>query len=286
MKREPARCPHRPRSDDGGGDKETMISNFIRIVLGIAVLAVAAWPAAGGAADLVETIKTIKPGIVGVGVHDPLARPVNRLAGTGFAVMDGNHAVTNLHVVRDKVKPGERAKLAVFVGEGRKIDARPAEVVAEDARHDMAVLAFDGPALKPLPMNGSKVIEEGTDIAFTGFPIGAVYGLHPVTHRGMVSAVTPIVIPQASSRNLDPEMVRRLKDPFNVFQLDATAYPGNSGSPVFEGKTGEVIAVISSVFVKESKENILEDPSGITFAIPIQYALRLLNDLDTKPVPE
>lgn len=252
-----------------------------RILAMVVFLTIAGWPAGVTAAGLVETIKAIKPGIVAVGVHDPLARPVNRLAGTGFAVMDGNHAVTNLHVVRDKVKPGERAKLAVFVGEGRKIDARPATVVAEDARHDMAVLTFEGTPLKPLAMNGTQVIEEGTEVAFTGFPIGAVYGLHPVTHRGMVSAVTPIVIPQASSRNLDPEMVRRLKNPFNVFQLDATAYPGNSGSPVFDAETGKVIAVISSVFVKESKENLLEDPSGITFAIPIQYALRLLNDLDT-----
>ena len=48
----------------------------------------------------------------------------------------------------------------------------------------------------------------------------------------MISAITPIAIPQARSAELDPKMIRRLTSgTFPVFQLDATAYPGNSGSP-------------------------------------------------------
>jgi len=68
-----------------------------------------------------------------------------------------------------------------------------------------------------------------------------------------------------------------MRNPFMVFQLDATAYPGNSGSPVYEPQTGRVIGVINSVFVKESRESILQKPSGISYAIPSAYVHSLLD---------
>jgi S1-C subfamily serine protease len=243
-------------------------------------LGVAQPSAFAGEETLIETIRQIKPSIVGIGVRSPLDRPVNQLIGTGFVVADGRHAITNLHVVNERVTPGEGRTLAVFVGTGENVEARPARIVAKDEAHDVAILAFEGKKLPAMRLGGDKIVDEGMNVAFTGFPIGAVYGLHPVTHRGMVSAVTPIAIPQISSRTLNTDMIRRLQDRFNVFQLDATAYPGNSGSPVYDPETGEVVAIISSVFVKESRENVLSKPSGITFAIPIQYALRLLHSQD------
>jgi len=251
-------------------------TKILALISGIVALL---WAGAATAAGMVEAIKQVKPSIVGVGTHSPLGRPVNQLIGTGFVVGDGSHVITNLHVVADRVTPGDGRTLAVFVGQGRIVDVREAKIVDSDPDHDVALLSFSGEPQPALQLGGGTIVEEGMEIAFTGFPIGAVYGLHPVTHRGMVSAITPIAIPQVSSRSLDPNMIRRLQEAFNVFQLDATAYPGNSGSPVFDPETGEVLAIVSSVFVKETKEAVLEDPSGITFAIPIQYALRLLNHL-------
>ena len=64
---------------------------------------------------------------------------------------------------------------------------------------------------------------------------------------------------------------------FDAFQLDAIAYPGNSGSPLFEPETGHVIGILNMVFVKETKENVLSKPSGISYAIPVRY-LRALID--------
>lgn len=37
-----------------------------------------------------------------------------------------------------------------------------------------------------------------------------------------------------------------------------------------------VAGIINKVFVKVSKENLLSKPSGISYAIPIDYARRLL----------
>jgi S1-C subfamily serine protease len=67
-----------------------------------------------------------------------------------------------------------------------------------------------------------------------------------------------------------------MRDPYNVFQLDAIAYPGNSGSPLYDPGSGQVVGVINSVFVKESREAVLEKPSGITFAIPARWVQQLL----------
>jgi len=63
---------------------------------------------------------------------------------------------------------------------------------------------------------------------------------------------------------------------FDIYQLDATAYPGNSGGPLFDANRGEVLGIINMVFVKENKESVLSKPSGISFAIPVRFLRDLL----------
>jgi len=237
------------------------------------VLSLSPMAAAAEGDGLIETVRRIKPAIVGIGFRNPLGRPPVRLVGTGFAIGDGSLVATNNHVV---MQQDEREQLVVLAGRGEKPAVITGEVVAFDAGHDVAVIRIGGPPLKPLSLGPAEFRPEGTPIAFTGYPIGAIYGLFPVTHRGIVSAITPIVIPQANPRQLSVAMIRRLQDRFRVYQLDATAYPGNSGSPLYVADSGQVLGVISSVFVKETKEKVLSDPSGITFAVPVRYLLELL----------
>ena len=109
------------------------------------------------------------------------------------------------------------------------------------------------------------------DIAVTGFPIPGALGLYPVTHRGIVAAITPFARPAASNQQLDANIVRRLRNNFAVLQLDITAYPGNSGSPVYDAATGDVLGVVNSVLVRGGRERALSAPSGITYAVPIQH---------------
>jgi S1-C subfamily serine protease len=186
--------------------------------------------------------------------------------------------VTNHHVVPTKLDSENDETIAVFVGRGKRAQVRAAELFRSDSEHDLALLRIKGAPLPALTLSESSVVREGQEIAFTGFPIGVVLGVYPVTHRGIVAAITPVVIPQVTARSLDAETVRRLRDPFDVFQLDATAYPGNSGSPVYDQRTGRVIGVLNSVFIKETKENILERPSGISYAIPVDHVWRLLSE--------
>jgi S1-C subfamily serine protease len=229
------------------------------------------------AAELSDTILRIKPSIVGVGTFQEIRRPRVRFSGTGFAIADGFHILTNQHVIDIELDEKRREYLCILVGTGRSPTVLRARVKAVDEAHDVAVLIFEGgDKLPPMDLGDSDAVREGQEIAFTGFPIGAVLGLYPVTHRGIVSARTPIAIPQRSPRALDTNMIRLLRAPFEVLQLDATAYPGNSGSPLYDPGTGKVLGIISSVFVKSTKENVLKDPSGITYAVPIGYAKDVL----------
>ncbi len=230
----------------------------------------------GSFAGLPETVVKVKKGIVAVGTYLPTRRPPARFMGTGFVVADGRHVVTNAHVVPKLLDFERRETVAVFYQKQGKTVMRKAELVARDETHDLALLSIDGPVLTALQLGDDSSVREGALYGFTGFPVGMVLGLTPVTHRGIVSAITPVVIPAISSRQLDVKHLRRMRDPYKVFQLDATAYPGNSGSPLYEADTGRVIGVINSVVVKSTKESALTSPTGITYAIPGRFIRKLL----------
>ena len=233
--------------------------------------------------SLPDTIEKIKPAIVAVGTHQKTRRPPAVFLGTGFVIGNGLYIVTNAHVVPAKVDSEKRESIAVFVGKGELADIREATKLAEDPDHDLALLRITGPPLPALKLGDSSRVREGESYAFTGFPIGMVLGLHPVTHRGTISAITPIAIPQLSAQQLEKTVIKRLVAPYNIFQLDATAYPGNSGSPLYDPSTGEVVAILNKVFVQESKESLLQKPSGISYAIPINYLRELLRKAGIEP---
>ncbi|HND35526.1 MAG TPA: S1C family serine protease, partial [Nitrosomonas sp.] len=114
-------------------------------------------------------------------------------------------------------------------------------------------------------------------LAFTGFPIGMVLGFYPVTHRAMIASITPIILPVTNTKQLSAEKIKQLnKTAFHVFQLDGTAYPGSSGSPLYDSDSGEVYGVVNLVFVKGKKESALSNPSGISYAIPANFVTELL----------
>jgi len=233
--------------------------------------------------ELADTLHRIKPGIVGIGTFHATRSPSALLIGSGFIVGDGFHVLTNAHVIPDAIDYSRNESLAVFVRNFGKVEHRSAKKIAVDDQHDLAILKMTGQALTPLKLGDSSKVREGELYAFTGFPIGIVLGLYPVTHRGIISAISPIVIPAYSSRQLNADMVRRLQAAYSVFQLDATAYPGNSGSPLYDTQSGQVVGILNKVFVQKSKENLLSEPSGISYAIPIQYAKELLKAHDIHP---
>jgi len=229
------------------------------------------------AADYSAVIAKVKPSVVALGNYQPLRQPAVRFVGTGFVVADGRHIITNAHNIPAFLDPDKKESLVVIVpGESRR-KIRIATVIKKDKKHDVALLKFSDSALVPLSLGNMSDVREGQEYLMSGFPIGSVLGYHVVTHKTMVSAITPAVQPVNNSRQLNPRLLKRMLTGFEVFQLDAIAYPGNSGSPVYNTETGEVIGVLNSVFVKDTKESVLERPSGISYAIPVIYAHNLLS---------
>ncbi len=257
--------------------------NRRRLVLGVlaapVALAVPARPAL--AQHPPDTIARVKGSVVAVGTFQKLRSPQFQFLGTGFAVGDGTLVATNAHVVARPQAAGadpELLAIAVPSDNSQRVQVRVAQRAREDTERDLALLRVSGPPLPPLALRDSTTVREGEQFLLTGFPIGSVLGLFAATHRAMVAAITPIAIPPGDARKLDPALVRRLQaGAFPVFQLDATAYPGNSGSPLYDAATGEVVGVLNMVFVKGSKENALTNPSGISYAIPSRYLQALID---------
>lgn len=231
------------------------------------------------AEQLPETILKIKPGIVGVGTFLPTRSPRSLFFGTGFVIGNGKLIVTNAHVVATPVNVERLEQRAVFIRHENQVKMAVVDTIAVDKAHDIAILKLRKGTLPTLKLGEVSSVREGGLYAFTGYPIGMVLGLYPVTHRGIISAISPVVLPVLHSTKLNANLMRRLENPYDVFQLDATAYPGNSGSPLYDTKTGKVVGVINKVFVKETKENILSKPSGITYAIPVVHIKNLLRKI-------
>ncbi|MES2719213.1 MAG: serine protease [Pseudomonadota bacterium] len=231
-------------------------------------------------AGLPEVVAASKPAVMAVGLYSPLSSPRFTFRGTGFVLGDGQLLATNAHVLPDD--PAALAQLALQLpgnrraGENTPTETRPLSVVAVDRLHDVALLRFGGAPLPALVLADAPA-REGQAVAFIGFPVGGLLGFSPVTHRAIVSSITPIVLPPPNAARLDAAAIARLRQPaFDIYQLDGTAYPGNSGGPLLDAETGQVLGLLNMVLVKGSRENLLSQPSGISYAIPVQHLRALL----------
>lgn len=253
------------------------------------VLALVTWPAhaepaapsplrsaTAEPAGLPELIARAKPSVVLIGTYNDLASPRFGFRGTGFAVGQGQSIVTNAHVLPPPEEvPAPQLVVQVKTAAG-DWEVRRVLQTSLDRPNDLALLEIAGPPLRPLTLK-TQATAEGTDIAFIGFPLGGALGFSHVTHRGIISAITPVALPAPSSQALNSRNLSQLRSgSFDMLQLDATAYPGNSGGPVFDLRSGEVLGVINMVLLKNTKESVLNQPSGISYAIPIEHVQRLL----------
>lgn len=229
-------------------------------------------------AELADAIDKVKPSIVIVGYHKSTNNPRFTLRGSGFVALNGNSAITNAHVLLGPSEDSSGFALVVQVrGSKGELQMRQATVLEVDRLHDLALLRFDGEPVPALVLRDSNTVREGQAVALMGFPIGGALGFSPVTHRAMVSSITPIVLPAATGQMLTERSIRSIRDgSFNIFQLDGTAYPGNSGGPLFDVVSGEVVGIINMVFVKSTKESAISQPSGITYAIPANFVQQLV----------
>ena len=239
-----------------------------------------AWPAPAQA-GLEELIAAAKPSVVAVGVFNPTSSPRFAFRGSGFVVGAGNFVVTNAHVLPEVIPPGgSEGSLVVVVptqAGGSATAGRGATLLGRDREHDLALLRIDGAPLPALAAGRraarARRCRRGdhrlSDRRGAGLHAGDPSRHRLVDHRHCAA--------RAGAQSLNSQAINRLRQgSFDIYQLDATAYPGNSGGPVLEVESGKVIAVINMVLVKGSKETAISHPSGISYAIPVRFVSELL----------
>ncbi|MFV2020506.1 S1C family serine protease [Micromonospora sp. LOL_023] len=207
----------------------------------------------GVPADLVAAAAQVLPGVVSVQV----SRGSTVSGGSGFAIDDQHHIITNDHILDGDSPPGTPLnghRVSVVAQDGRRIVA---EVVGRDPGSDIAVLRVPPSAgLHPLALAQPGSARVGESVLAVGSPLG----LSGTVTAGIVSALDRVVLLGNGGRQ-------------TAVQTDASINPGNSGGPLVNAD-GEVIGVNTAIATLEGVGSI-----GIGFAIPIQRAEQTADEI-------
>ena len=168
--------------------------------------------------------------------------------GSGFVIDKEGHILTNYHVIADA------RQVEVTMHNRKKYKAT---VVGTDPSHDLAVIQIKATDLVPSVLGDSRNLQVGQKV----YAIGNPFGLAGTMTRGIVSSIRPVREPNGAMID-------------EAIQTDAAINPGNSGGPLMNGH-GEVIG-INTMILSNSNQS-----AGIGFAIPINTAKAVLNDLMT-----
>lgn len=168
--------------------------------------------------------------------------------GSGFIIDKDGHILTNYHVVENA------QRLEVTLHNRKKYRAT---VVGTDRSHDLAIIQIKAPDLTPMTLGESKNLQVGQKV----YAIGNPFGLSGTLTSGIVSSIRSVQEPDGVEID-------------EAIQTDAAINPGNSGGPLLNSH-GEVIG-INTMIASNVGQN-----AGIGFAIPINTAKAVLNDLVT-----
>lgn len=173
-------------------------------------------------------------------------------AGSGFVIDVDGHILTNYHVVQGA------ETIEVTLGDQSRYKAK---FIGADSRNDIALIQIDprGRKLSPLPLGDSRALLVGQRVLAIGNP----FGFQSTLTTGVVSSLGRTV--QTSDTTYIDEAI----------QTDAAINRGNSGGPLLNSH-GEVIGINSAIFSPSGTA------AGIGFAIPVNTARRVANDLITK----
>lgn len=176
----------------------------------------------------------------------PERAPPSRGVGSGFIVSSDGYVLTNAHVVADA------SEVTVKLTDRREFVAK---VIGVDKRSDIALIKIAATGLPTVRFGDSSRLRPGQWVVAIGSP----FGFANTVTAGVVSAI---------ARPVDETYV-----PF--IQTDAAINPGNSGGPLFN-VDGQVIGINSQIYSRTGGY------MGVSFAIPIDLALNVKNQLLTK----
>lgn len=222
---------------------------------------------------VVEVVKRVEPAVVLINTsqtvrtevpdefNDPFFRrffggaipsqPQERVRsgiGSGFVINANGQILTNSHVVNNA------DTVTVSFSDGRSVEGK---VLGEDPLTDVAVVQVPVNNLPTVELASSAQVQVGQWAIAIGNPLG----LEETVTVGVVSAI------DRSSSDIGAAGKR-----VGFIQTDAAINPGNSGGPLLNAR-GQVIGVNTA---------IIQGAQGLGFAIPIDTAMRIAEQLITK----
>jgi S1-C subfamily serine protease len=168
--------------------------------------------------------------------------------GSGFVIDKEGHILTNYHVIADA------RQVEVTLHDRKKYKAT---IVGTDKSHDLAIVQIKAPNLQPMTLGDSTNLQVGQKV----YAIGNPFGLNGTLTRGIVSSIRQVQEPDGLVID-------------EAIQTDAAINPGNSGGPLLNWH-GEVIGINTMI------ASSVGQSAGIGFAIPINTAKAVVNDLVT-----
>jgi serine protease Do len=246
------------------------VGTAVALVAALSPGAPAQDPAAARRTAIVTAAARVAPAVVSVNVlrrerrlpQDPfdlffMPRGYEQVVegyGSGFLISPDGVVVTNQHVTQGA------EQIVVTTRDGRDF---PAKILGEDPLTDIAVLKINGADLPTAPLGRSTDLMIGEWVLAIGNPFAYLLGnSEPTVTAGVVSAVGRNLLPSEGQSGIYVGMI----------QTDAPINPGNSGGPLVNA-LGEVVGVNSSIFTSSGGS------VGIGFAIPIERALRVADEL-------
>jgi S1-C subfamily serine protease len=171
--------------------------------------------------------------------------------GSGILLTADGYILTNEHVVQD----ADRLEVSLLKDE----QPYKARLIGGDPNNDIALIKIDprpGQVFPTISLGHSDSLQVGQNV----YAIGNPFGLGSTLTTGVISSV---------GRKLKAENGRVMD---NIIQTDAAINPGNSGGPLLDS-SGNLIGVNTAIFSPSGAS------AGIGFAIPVNTAHRIANDL-------
>ena len=221
--------------------------------------------AAAPAGSVQSVANKVLPTVVEISVQVQSAQGVTGDTGSGIIISSDGQILTNNHVIAGAATAGNgQSQLQVIFSNGHTVNAT---VLGRDPTSDIAVIKAQSVSGLPVASLGTASnLQVGQNVV----AIGAPYGLSGTVTSGIVSSLHRPTVAGDGGQDSQTTVM-------DAIQTDAPINPGNSGGALVN-MDGQVIGINSAIYSSPSSSG-QGGNVGIGFAIPIDQARRLANDI-------